>query len=55
MSPTVLVERDGHIAHLILNRPESLNAIDNTLGEELGWSGLLTPELAARTTFANAK
>src|SRR5438132_8827443 len=36
MSPTVLVERDGHIAHLILNRPESLNAIDNTLGEELG-------------------
>ena len=36
MSPSVLVERDGHIAHLILNRPESLNAIDNTLGEELG-------------------
>ena len=36
MRPTVLVERDGHIAHLILNRPESLNAIDNTLGEELG-------------------
>ena len=36
MSPTVLVERDGHLAHLILNRPESLNAIDNTLGEELG-------------------
>jgi len=35
MSPSVLVERDGHIAHLILNRPESLNAIDNTLGEEL--------------------
>jgi uncharacterized protein len=26
----------------------------NTLGEELGWSGLLTPELAARTTFAKA-
>jgi enoyl-CoA hydratase/carnithine racemase len=36
MSPAVLVERDGHIAHLILNRPESLNAIDNSLGEELG-------------------
>jgi len=36
MSPTVLVERDGHLAHLILNRPESLNAIDNALGEELG-------------------
>jgi enoyl-CoA hydratase/carnithine racemase len=36
MSPTVLVERDGHLAHLVLNRPESLNAIDNTLGEELG-------------------
>jgi len=36
MSPTILVERDGHLAHLILNRPESLNAIDNALGEELG-------------------
>jgi len=37
MSPTtVLVERDGHLAHLILNRPEVLNAIDNTLGAELG-------------------
>jgi enoyl-CoA hydratase/carnithine racemase len=36
VSPTVLVERDGHLAHLILNRPESLNSIDNTLGEELG-------------------
>jgi enoyl-CoA hydratase/carnithine racemase len=32
---TVLVERDGHLAHLILNRPEVLNAIDNTLGQEL--------------------
>jgi enoyl-CoA hydratase/carnithine racemase len=36
MSPTVLVEREGHLAHLILNRPEVLNAIDNQLGEELG-------------------
>src|SRR4030088_3336155 len=36
MSPAVLVEREGHIAHLILNRPEVLNAINNTLGEELG-------------------
>jgi enoyl-CoA hydratase/carnithine racemase len=35
MSPTVLVEREGHLAHLILNRPEVLNAIDNTLGQEL--------------------
>jgi enoyl-CoA hydratase/carnithine racemase len=33
---TVLVERQGHIAHLVLNRPEVMNAIDNTLGEELG-------------------
>jgi enoyl-CoA hydratase/carnithine racemase len=32
----VLVERNGHLAHLILNRPEVLNAINNTLGEELG-------------------
>jgi len=36
VSPTVLVERSGHLAHLILNRPEVLNAIDNDLGEELG-------------------
>jgi enoyl-CoA hydratase/carnithine racemase len=32
---TVLVDRDGHLAHLILNRPEVLNAIDNALAEEL--------------------
>jgi len=32
----VLVERQGRLAHLVLNRPEVLNAIDNTLGEELG-------------------
>jgi enoyl-CoA hydratase/carnithine racemase len=31
VSPTILLERDGHLAHLILNRPEVLNAIDNTL------------------------
>ncbi len=36
MSPTVLVERQGHLAHLVLNRPEVLNAIDNTLAEALG-------------------
>jgi enoyl-CoA hydratase/carnithine racemase len=35
VSPTVLVEHDGHLAHLILNRPEVLNAIDNTLATEL--------------------
>jgi len=35
VTATVLVERDGHLAHLILNRPEVLNAIDNTLGVEL--------------------
>jgi enoyl-CoA hydratase len=35
VSPTILVERDGHLAHLILNRPEVLNAIDNTLASEL--------------------
>jgi enoyl-CoA hydratase/carnithine racemase len=35
MSPTVLLEREGHLAHLILNRPEVLNAIDNQLGQEL--------------------
>ena len=35
MSPTVLVERKDHLAHLILSRPEVLNAIDNTLAMEL--------------------
>jgi methylglutaconyl-CoA hydratase len=35
MSPTVLIEREGHLAHLVLNRPEVLNAIDNTLAAEL--------------------
>jgi methylglutaconyl-CoA hydratase len=36
MSPTILIEREGNLAHLVLNRPEVLNAIDNTLGAELG-------------------
>ncbi len=36
MTGSVLVERDDHLAHLILNRPESLNAINNALAEELG-------------------
>ncbi len=35
MSPTVLVERDQHLATIVLNRPEVLNAIDNTLAVEL--------------------
>jgi enoyl-CoA hydratase/carnithine racemase len=35
VSATVLVERDAHLAHLVLNRPEVLNAIDNTLATEL--------------------
>jgi enoyl-CoA hydratase/carnithine racemase len=35
VSPTVLVEREGRLAHLILNRPNVLNAIDNMLGQEL--------------------
>jgi enoyl-CoA hydratase len=36
MSPTVLVDREGdHLVHLVLNRPEVLNAIDNTLATEL--------------------
>jgi enoyl-CoA hydratase/carnithine racemase len=35
VSPTILVERDDHLAHLVLNRPEVLNAIDNTLAIEL--------------------
>jgi enoyl-CoA hydratase/carnithine racemase len=35
VSPTILVARDDHLAHLILNRPEVLNAIDNRLAQEL--------------------
>jgi enoyl-CoA hydratase/carnithine racemase len=35
VSATILVEGHGHLAHLILNRPEVLNAIDNTLAREL--------------------
>jgi len=32
---TVLLERDGHVAHLVLNRPEVLNAINNELAEDM--------------------
>jgi enoyl-CoA hydratase/carnithine racemase len=32
---TVFVERDDHLAHIVLNRPEVLNAIDNRLAEDL--------------------
>jgi enoyl-CoA hydratase/carnithine racemase len=35
MSATVLLERDGHLAHLVLNRPEVLNAIDNSLAQQM--------------------
>ncbi|HEV7662753.1 MAG TPA: enoyl-CoA hydratase-related protein [Chloroflexota bacterium] len=35
MSDTVLLERDGHVAHLILNRPEALNSLNNELGARL--------------------
>jgi len=35
VSGTVLLEREGHLAYLILNRPEVLNAINNELAEDL--------------------
>ena len=35
MSQTVLLEREDHLATIVLNRPEVLNAIDNTLATEL--------------------
>ena len=35
MSTTILLVRDDHLAHLVLNRPEVLNAIDNRLAHEL--------------------
>ena len=35
MSETVVLQRDGHVATVTLNRPEVLNAIDNTLAADL--------------------
>lgn len=35
MTDTVLLERDGHVAVVIMNRPESLNAFDTVLAREL--------------------
>lgn len=35
MTATVLLERDEHLAELILNRPDALNAIDNRLATDL--------------------
>lgn len=35
MSQNVLLERDGHLAELILNRPDSMNAINNQLASDL--------------------
>ena len=35
MTGTILLEREGHLAHLVLNRPHVLNAIDNELAEDL--------------------
>ncbi|MCL4265382.1 MAG: crotonase/enoyl-CoA hydratase family protein [Anaerolineae bacterium] len=33
--PTVLYERDGRVAHITLHRPEKLNAINETMPQEL--------------------
>ena len=41
----------GFIAAVILSAPLG---IVNTFGEELGWSGLLTPRLLDLTTFTRA-
>ena len=32
----ILIERDGRIAKLILNRPQKLNAITDHMEEEMG-------------------
>ncbi|MEE9194633.1 MAG: enoyl-CoA hydratase/isomerase family protein, partial [Alphaproteobacteria bacterium] len=36
MPQTVVVERDGAIATVVLNRPEKLNAINKPMWQELG-------------------
>jgi enoyl-CoA hydratase/carnithine racemase len=36
MSDTILVRRDGHIANVVLNRPEKLNALTKPMWERLG-------------------
>jgi enoyl-CoA hydratase/carnithine racemase len=35
VSGTVLLQREGRLTHLVLNRPEVLNAINNELAEDL--------------------
>jgi len=35
MPETILLERNGNLAHIILNRPALLNAIDNQLAQDL--------------------
>ncbi len=46
MADTVLIERDGPIVTVVLNRPEKLNAIDKVtwiaLGDAIG--GTILPE-----------
>lgn len=36
MSETILVQRDGHIATVVLNRPEKLNALTKPMWQRLG-------------------
>jgi len=38
---TVLYEKDGHIAHITLNRPEKLNAVSPELVRDWGAQGLI--------------
>ncbi|MGH8670218.1 MAG: enoyl-CoA hydratase/isomerase family protein, partial [Burkholderiales bacterium] len=36
MAETILVERDGPIATVVLNRPEKLNALTRAMWQQLG-------------------
>jgi enoyl-CoA hydratase len=61
-TPTVLYEKDGRIARLTLSRPEKLNAINETMPDELStavatlFDGMArhTPEGAAFKARAEA-
>ena len=55
MSDTVLVQRDGGIATVVLNRPEKLNALTKPMWLRLGavFRGLISP-MSYQACFSSA-